>query len=288
MKPASIEWSRLQLDPELVRTGHSKAFLGRLRASIDAIGLAEPLKVSIVPDSQTAVVVDGVMRYQAMEALRADDPARFAVVPVFEIPFKQRFEVRYQTDVYQDLLPSQLAALVEHLHQREGVTKAEIAQAIGVSSATLRNYTGLWRMLQRGGLFAAAVELMDHGVLPASNPYAWLRLNAIGMRAALEALAEGRTIETWLAAQRDHEAGVMQRRISLDEVERVTGALPETCYREKSSIRQMKKDLGLRRQRAGAELQMREVAGEHLSAVIARSDSSLLVAAAVALRASLK
>ena len=45
---------------------------------------------------------------------------------------------------------------------------------------TLRNYTGLWRLLQRGGLFAKVVELMDVEVIPSSNPYAWLRLTPNG------------------------------------------------------------------------------------------------------------
>ena len=57
-----------------------------------------------------------------------------------------------------NLLPSQLAALVEHLHKAERVRKADIARYIGVSPTTLRNYTGLWRLLQRGELFAKIVS----------------------------------------------------------------------------------------------------------------------------------
>jgi hypothetical protein len=85
-------------------------------------------------------------------------------------------------------LPSQLAALVEHLHQNDNIQKSQIAAYIGVSAPTLRNYTGLWRLVQRGGLFARIVDLMDAGVLPTSNPYAWLRLTTSGLTTALELL----------------------------------------------------------------------------------------------------
>ena len=70
----------------------------------------------------------------------------------------------------------------------ENVQKVDIARYIGVSPATLRNYTGLARLIGRGGLFAQIVELMDVGVIPASNPYAWLRLNDDGVRHVLELL----------------------------------------------------------------------------------------------------
>ena len=94
-------------------------------------------------------------------AIREKDEARFPTVLSYVLDYERRFELRYQTDIYQDLLPSQLAALVEHLHLTEHVRKVDIARYIGVSPATLRNYTGLWRLLQRGGLFAQIVELMD-------------------------------------------------------------------------------------------------------------------------------
>ncbi len=287
MNLVMLEWESLRLDPDLVRTGHAKTFLGRLQASIGAIGLTEPLKVARAPCQASVVIVDGVMRYRAMQALRASEPERFAVVPVYVVPYERRFEIRYQTDVYQDLLPSQLAALVEHLHQRESVTKAEIAQAIGVSAATLRNYTGLWRLLQRGGLFAACVQLMDHGILPASNPYAWLRLNEAGVRRALEELGNGPTAEAWVLEQLRYPSGATSTRISIDEVERVTGSLPDQYYREKTSVRQMKKGLGLRRQSARGERLLLKAAKDHLGTVMAEADSRIIVTAAASLRSAL-
>src|SRR5215475_1244603 len=172
------------LSDELRRSGSAKQFEDRLRASIEEIGLAEPLKVAQLPTGNY-LIVDGTMRLRAIQAIREDHPERFETVPAYLTDYERRFEIRYQTDIYQDLLPSQLASLVEHLHQSARVKKADIARYIGVSPATLRNYTGLWRLVHRGGLFARIVELMDAEVLPASNPYAWLRLTPDGLRHVL-------------------------------------------------------------------------------------------------------
>src|SRR5258708_31489118 len=113
--------------------------------------------------------------------------------------YDRRYELRYQTDIYQDLLPSRVGGLVEPLHRTEHIRKADIARYIGVSPATLRNYTGLWRLLQRGGLFAKVVELMDVEVIPSSNPYAWLRLTSAGLRYVLEHdFSDGEKAEHWI------------------------------------------------------------------------------------------
>src|SRR5207248_11806559 len=121
---------------------------------------------------------DGMLRLRAVQAIRQADAGCFETIPAYVVDLDRRYEIRYQTDIYQDLLPSQLAALVEHLHEAENVRKVDIARYIGVSPATLRNYTGLFRLIERGGLFAKVVDLMDVGVIPSSNPYAWLRLTA--------------------------------------------------------------------------------------------------------------
>ena len=128
------------------------------------------------------------------------DRTAFSSVPVYVVDYQlDRYEIRYQSDIYQDLLPSQLAVLVEHLHKTEHVRKIDIARYIGVTPPTLRNYTGLWRLLQRGDLFARIVELMDLDIIPASNPYAWLRLNAYGLRHVIEdSFSEGVRAETWI------------------------------------------------------------------------------------------
>ena len=177
MKLIELELSDLVVSEELRRSGSAKQFEERLKSSIEEIGLAEPIKVAPLPTGKY-LVVDGTMRLKAIAALRKKDPAAFPTIPAYVMDYDRRYELRYQTDIYQDLLPSQLAELVEHLHQTEHIRKADIARYIGVSPATLRNYTGLWRLLQRGGLFAKVVELMDVGVIPSSNPYAWLRLTA--------------------------------------------------------------------------------------------------------------
>ncbi len=185
MKLIELELSDLVVSEELSRSGSAKQFEERLKSSIEEIGLAEPIKVAPLPTGKY-VVVDGTMRLKAIAALRKTDPAAFPTIPAYVMDYDRRYELRYQTDIYQDLLPSQLAGLVEHLHKTEHIRKADIARYIGVSPATLRNYTGLWRLLQRGGLFAKIVELMDVEVIPSSNPYAWLRLTADGLRYVLE------------------------------------------------------------------------------------------------------
>jgi hypothetical protein len=142
-----------------------------------------------------------------------------------------------------------LASLVEHLHQAEGVKKADIARYIGVSPATLRNYTGLWRLLKRGGLFARIVELMDTDVFPASNPYAWLRLRAEGLRYVLQQsfCEDGEAPEAWVDRTITEARHGNIQRVPTAVVESATGDLDPRYYREDEDLRLVKRDLGLRR-----------------------------------------
>jgi len=239
----------LSLSDDLRRSGSAKQFEDRLRASIEEIGLVEPLKVATLPMGDGYLVVDGALRLRAIRQIRQSDPTRFNSVPTYITDYAKRFEIRYQTDIYQDLLPSQLASLVEHLHKTESIKKTDIARYIGVSPTTLRNYTGLWRLLQRGGLFARIVDLMDVAVLPSSNPYAWLRLTDTGLRHVIEKkmATEEISAEIWLehatiAARQGHGT-----RFTTGYVETVTGDLADELYREASETRDIKRDLGLRR-----------------------------------------
>ncbi len=248
MKMVNVAVDELVVSDDLRRSGRAKQFEERLRSSIEEIGLAEPLKVALMPSGQY-LVVDGQMRLRAITAIREKDETAFITVPTYLIDFERRFEIRYQSDIYQDLQPSQLASLVEHLHKAEQVKKADIARYIGVSPATLRNYTGLWRLTQRHGLFEEIVELMDVGVFPASNPFAWLRLRAEGLRFVLEEhfADDVETAEEWvertlLAARQGRGA-----RFTTTEIESVTGSLIDELYREGSEVRSVKKDLGTRR-----------------------------------------
>jgi hypothetical protein len=227
-------------------------FGDHLRASIEEIGLAEPLKV--VPlEGNRYLIVDGILRWGAISAIRRKNPQAFQTVPVYILPFKTRFEIRYQSDIYQDLLPSQLASLVEHLHESEQVSKRDIARYIGISSATLRNYTGLWRLKQRGGLFEKIVDLMDAGVLPSSNPYAWLRLTESGLHHVLGSFfATDQTPDEWIEEQIAAARSGRAPRITLLYVEASTrGLLPEH-YREAEAVRTLKRSLGLRRSGVGS------------------------------------
>jgi len=249
MKRLMLRESALVISPELDRSKGSKIFEERLKTSIEEIGLAEPIKVAQLPNDKY-LVIDGVMRLRAISNIRDGDPEKFKLVPAYLVAFDQRFEIRFQTDIYQDLLPSQLAGLVEHLHKSENIRKADIARYIGVSPPTVRNYTGLWRMLERGGLFAKIVEMMDIGIIPASNPYAWLRLNTKGVRYVLEtSFSEGMLAENWVE-NRISDARLGQgSRFPINFVESATNGLLPEYYRESEHVRIQKRDLGRRRAR---------------------------------------
>jgi hypothetical protein len=246
MKLVEVATEDLTVSNELTRTGSAKAFSERLQASIDEIGLAEPIKVAPLPKGGF-LVIDGGLRLQAVRALRKANPTRFRTIPAYLYDYKQRFEIRYQSDIYQDLLPSQLAQLVEHLHEAEHVRKLDIARYIGVSPATLRNYTGLARMIQRGGLFGKVVELMDAEVFPSSNPFAWLRLSAKGIRQVFEVFTKNESTKNWIDASLCRAQQGHAVRYPADVVESVTGNLPDDCYQSSGEERSVKKGLGLQR-----------------------------------------
>ncbi len=285
MRVTTVHPDELHLSQELSRSGSAKQFEERLRSSIEAIGLAEPLKVApLAHDGH--LVIDGTMRLNAIRAIRAEHPERFESVPVYVLDYAKRFEIRYQSDIYQDLLPSQLATLVEHLHKSEQVRKVDIARYIGVSPATLRNYTGLWRLVQRGGLFVKVVELMDVGVFPASTPYAWLRLKAdSGVRLVIETyLSGGTTAEAWIdGAIAQARQGTVQR-LPLSYVEQITGALPPEHYQMDEAMRSAKRDLGLRKSTAANTRSDASDALRYLKSVQAHSTDPVLRSAARSLQ----
>jgi hypothetical protein len=247
MKLTQMAPDLLSLSPDLTRSGSAKAFEERLRSSIEQVGLVEPMKVAEKPDGGY-LVIDGALRLRAIQSIREKQPDRFATVPVYVLDWSQRFEIRFQSDIYQDLLPSQLAALVEHLHSSENVLKTDIARYIGISPATLRNYTGLWRLLQRGGLFAKIVSLMDVAIFPSSNPYAWLRLTADGIeKVLLECFTDGAEPHSWIERSALSSRQGQLVRFPIKYVETVTASLSAEFYRVAPEVRNIKRDLGLRR-----------------------------------------
>lgn len=287
MRLIQVDLEQLKLGADLVRTRRTKIFEERLRASIDEMGLAEPLKVA--PDPRGGyVIIDGVLRYSAILLIHAADQSRFQQVPALLMDYDRRFEVRFQSDIYQDLLPSQLASLVEHLHLNENILKSDIARYIGVSPATLRNYTGLWRLIERGGLFARIVELMDTGVLPASNPYAWLRLTEGGIRVALiQHFSAGGDPDSWIDEQIEAALRGRAERVSIKTVEEATSSLPADCYRTNEDVRTAKRDLGLlrakrpdaergRAHRSAAKANLASVRDETRNPVLRHASESLL------------
>lgn len=247
MQTVMIPIAEIDVDPALARVRIPRVFEDRLRASILAIGLVEPIKVAR-SDEGRYVVLDGVLRLNAFRELEAESPERFGTIQALLYEYSRRFEVRFQSDIYQDLLPSQLARLVEHLHAESNIPKHDIARYLGVSPATLRNYTGLWRMVERGGSFQLVVDLMDLNVVPSSNPYAWLRLTEDGVRASLTRLIDADSEhELCLTGLLEDARRSTARRFSLKDVERVTSTLPSHCYREDDEVRKTKKRLGQRR-----------------------------------------
>lgn len=280
MKSALLPTSDLHTDPALTRTRHSKVFEEHLRASISAIGLVEPIKVAPTGNGGY-VVIDGVLRLKAFRSLAESEPERFERIPSYVYDFEARFELRFQSDIYQDLLPSQLAQLVEHLHQAEEVAKTDIARYIGVSPATLRNYTGLWRMLERGGLMTRVVGLMDLGVMPSSNPYAWLRLSETGVTESLLRMKDRHVgLEAWLNQLEDNARRGQPRRFTLKDVESATSQLPSHCYREGAEMRQTKKALGSRRgSKSGADARSSRPVKKQLAELVERSHSPVMTSA---------
>lgn len=290
MKILEVDPDKLVVSSDLSRFSQTKAFEERLKSSIEEIGLVEPIKVAPLPRNRY-LVVDGTMRLRAISAIRESDRTAFSSVPVYVVDYQSRYEIRYQSDIYQDLLPSQLAVLVEHLHKTEHVRKIDIARYIGVTPPTLRNYTGLWRLLQRGDLFARIVELMDLAIIPASNPYAWLRLNAYGLRHVIEeSFSEGVRAESWIdKCVTEARRGEMIR-FPIKFVESMTNSLPPECYREGEEVRSVKRDLGLRRAKGSKArvLQDATQALQHLKRVSQRSKDPVLRSAARSMQAYLQ
>jgi ParB-like chromosome segregation protein Spo0J len=291
MKLAHISPDDLIVSSDLGRSGSAKQFQERLQASIEEIGLAEPIKAARLPSGQY-LVIDGVMRLQAIREIRSRDPSRFPKVPAYVVDYARRYEIRYQTDIYQDLLPSQLATLVEHLHQTENVRKVDIARYIGVSPATLRNYTGLWRLVRRGGLFARIVELMDVQIIPASNPYAWLRLTEAGLDAVFKvSFSSTEDVNAWIDERVQEARAGGGTRYQLSYVEDATGNLPAGCYREGEAVRTVKRDLGLRRAAALPKMPAAPdmaATRQHLTYIRHYSKEAVLKSAARSLEAYLK
>lgn len=280
MKLIEVDPDDIALSPELVRSGSAKSFEDRLRSSVDEIGLAEPLKVAANPDGGY-LLIDGALRLSAIKSIRSKEPRRFKTIAAYLLDYDLRYEIRFQSDIYQDLLPSQLAALVEHLHKTENVLKVDIARYIGVSPATLRNYTGLWRLMERGGLAARIVDLMDLGVFPSSNPYAWLRLTDEGIERALrEKFARGQELEAWIATVADSARRGRPERYPLKFIEMVTAALPADCFHAGEDVREIKRSLGLRRAAGQASRRRSDDARNHLSRISRESNQPVLAAAA--------
>jgi hypothetical protein len=103
-------------------------------------------------------------------------------------------------------------------------------------------------LLQRGGLFAKIVDLMDVEVIPSSNPYAWLRLTPAGLRKVIEDnFSEGESAETWVEQTIKQARQGDKLRFPIKMVETITDALPPEYYRVGEEVRSVKRDFGQRK-----------------------------------------
>lgn len=288
MRILYIKPEDLTTTKDLERKRTSKSFQERLRTSIGQIGLVEPLKVAKSP-SGSYLLIDGALRLKAIQEIRRTNPSLFETVPAYVYEYDARYEIRYQSDIYQDLLPSQLATLVEHLHENDNVPKQEIARYIGVSPTTLRNYTGLWRLMQRGGISSRIVDLMDVGILPASNPYAWLRLTEDGLREVLTiSFSAGEDIDDWIDETITQTRSGATQRYTLKFIESATSNLPDVFYRGGAEVRAQKRDLGLRRTNGPTTRSARKDIRARLTRIAANADDPVLSTAAAALKEKLQ
>jgi hypothetical protein len=285
MRSIQLRREELTMSPEMGRSGQSNQFEDRLQASIEEVGLAEPVKVAKTPDGDY-LVVDGNLRLKAIDRIVETDQTAFKTIPAYVVDYSKRFEVRFQTDIYQDLLPSQLAVLVEHLAKTEKIKKVDIARYIGVSAPTLRNYTGVGRLLARGGLFARLVDLMDVGVIPASNPYAWLRLKVTGLELVMEtSFSPGQDPDEWIEERIARARRGDIAPFPLKFIEDATGCLAAEYYLANAEVRDQKKEMGLRKApviKANAAAATQQ-AIKHLKSVIKRTEDPVLKSAATSL-----
>ena len=100
MKLIEVAPEELTLSKELTRTGSAKSFAERLQASIEEIGLAEPIKVAPLSDGGY-LVIDGGLRLQAIRAIRKKEPTRFKRIPAYLFHYEQRFELRELREMHR-------------------------------------------------------------------------------------------------------------------------------------------------------------------------------------------
>jgi hypothetical protein len=127
---------------------------------------------------------------------------------------------------------------------------------------------------------------MDAGVIPSSNPFAWLRLTDAGIEVVFNTLSQGAEIDEWINRAIEEARAGRLRPLPTKYIEEITGFLDDEFYREGQHVRELKKDLGQRR--AGklhkqATFDARR-ARQHLDRVENESKDKVLQVAASALR----
>ena len=126
---------------------------------------------------------------------------------------------------------------------------------------------------------------MDSEVFPSSNPFAWLRLSAKGIRQVFDVFSsKNGSVEEWIELALYQ---VQQGRSVLypsTVVESVTGSLADDCYLSSGEERSAKKDRGLQRtKRMKKKVIDFTLAYKHLKVVSSRSKDPVLQMAAKAL-----
>lgn len=133
---------------------------------------------------------------------------------------------------------------------------------------------------------------MDVDIFPSSNPYAWLRLTADGIeKVLLESFTDGAEPHSWIEQSASSARQGRPVRFPIKFVETVTASLPAQFYRVAPEVRNIKRDLGLRRGVVPSSTKLareREKAFTNLTRVSIQSPDPVLQSAANSLKEYLK
>jgi hypothetical protein len=89
---------------------------------------------------------------------------------------------------------------------------------------------------------------MDVGVIPSSNPFAWMRLTDHGIDLVIRtSFSDGEEPSEWIEKRLAMAKQGHASMFPLKDIEAATSGLSAECYREGEEVRNRKRDLGRRR-----------------------------------------
>ena len=171
----------INLLPELKRTkraeGPSKDSEKFLKESIKIVGMREPLLVN-----ENRELIDGYRRYYAIKDLQKLDmlPPSIDIskIPCIIASTKayNPADLRIQSDVRQDLTPSQEAYYYGELFKTRSINKNDLAKMIGISPMSISNYMVILDCID------AVKKAIDSKQFPMSAGKIFCVLNADGQK----------------------------------------------------------------------------------------------------------